>query len=136
MTLYRAGKEKLKPQLITFAVLFVSFFIASQVLLFDISPKLAVQALSFAAIIMLSIKLAGLILPNPFGVTNDIIQTIINNAAGLLIGFIIMLLINKLLFTTSEIITLVASLISFFILGTLSPYILNKQHTALKHKTQ
>jgi hypothetical protein len=132
MILYPAGKEKVKPQLITFAVLFVSFFIASQVFLLDLSPKLVIQALSFAAIIMLSIQFARLLLPNPFDVTNAIIQTMINNASGLLIGLIITFLFNDLLFLTHEIITIVASLISFFILGTLSPYILNKQHPTLK----
>jgi hypothetical protein len=132
MTLYRAGKEKLKPHLINFVVLFISFLIASTVLSFNLSPKLVIQALSFAAIIMLSLQLARLLLPNPFGVANTIIQTIINNANGLLIGIIIIFLINNLLFSSSQIITIVASLLSFFILGTLSPYILSKQHPALK----
>jgi hypothetical protein len=132
MTLYRSGKEKLKPHLINFVVLFVSFFIASSVLSFNLSPKLVIQAVSFVAIIMLSIQLAKLLLPNPFGVANAIIQTIINNANGLLIGIVIIFLINNLLFSTSQIITIVASLISFFILGTLSPYILSKQNSVLK----
>ena len=132
MTLYPAGKEKIKPQLISFAILFVSFFIASPVLLFDLSPKPVIQALLFAAIIMLSIQLARFLLPNPFDVTNAIVQTMINNALGLLIDLIITFLFINFLFLTREIITIVASLNSLFILGTLSACILNKQHTALK----
>tara|TARA_B110000261_G_scaffold26302_1_gene28909 strand:- start:685 stop:1086 length:402 start_codon:yes stop_codon:yes gene_type:complete len=132
MTLYPAGKEKIKPQLISFAILFVSFFIASPVLLFDLSPKPVIQALLFAAIIMLSIQLARFLLPNPFDVTNAIVQTMINNALGLLIGLIITFLFINFLFLTREIITIVASLNSLFILGTLSACILNKQHPALK----
>ena len=132
MTLYPAGKEKIKPQLISFAILFVSFFIASPVLLFDLSPKPVIQALLFAAIIMLSIQLARFLLPNPFDVTNAIVQTVINNALGLLIGLIITFLFINFLFLTREIITIVASLNSLFILGTLSACILNKQHPALK----
>jgi len=132
MTLYRAGKKKLKSQLITFAILFVSFFIASPVLLFDLSPKPVIQALLFAAIIMLSIQLARFLLPNPFDVTNAIVQTMINNALGLLIGLIITFLFINFLFLTREIITIVASHNSLFILGTLSACILNKQHPALK----
>lgn len=132
MTLYPAGKEKIKPQLISFAILFVSFFIASPVLLLDLSPKPVIQALLFAAIIMLSIQLARFLLPNPFDVTNAIVQTMINNALGLLIGLIITFLFINFLFLTREIITIVASLNSLFILGTLSACILNKQHPALK----
>jgi hypothetical protein len=132
MTLYPAGKDKIKPQLISFAILFVSFFIASPVLLFDLSPKPVIQALLFAAIIMLSIQLARFLLPNPFDVTNAIVQTMINNALGLLIGLIITFLFINFLFLTREIITIVASLNSLFILGTLSACILNKQHPALK----
>ena len=132
MTLYPAGKEKIKPQLISFAILFVSFFIASPVLLFDLSPKPVIQALLFAVIIMLSIQLARFLLPNPFDVTNAIVQTMINNALGLLIGLIITFLFINFLFLTREIITIVASLNSLFILGTLSACILNKQHPALK----
>ena len=132
MTLYPAGKEKIKPQLISFAILFVSFFIASPVLLFDLSPKPVIQALLFAAIIMLSIQLARFLLPNPFDVTNAIVQTMINNALGLLIGLIITFLFINFLFLTREIITIIASLISLFILSTLSACILNKQHPALK----
>jgi hypothetical protein len=132
MTLYPAGKEKIKPQLISFAILFVSFFIASPVFLFDLSPKPVIQALLFAAIIMLSIQLARFLLPNPFDVTNAIVQTMINNALGLLIGLIITFLFINFLFLTREIITIVASLNSLFILGTLSACILNKQHPALK----
>ena len=132
MTLYRAGKKKLKSQLITFTVLFVSFFIASPVLLLDLSPKPVIQALLFAVIIMLSIQLARFLLPNPFDVTNAIVQTMINNALGLLIGLIITFLFINFLFLTREIITIVASLNSLFILGTLSACILNKQHPALK----
>jgi len=132
MTLYPAGKEKIKPQLISFAILFVSFFIASPVLLFDLSPKPVIQALLFAAIIMLSIQLARFLLPNPFDVTNAIVQTMINNALGLLIGLIITFLFINFLFLTREIITIVASLNSLFILSTLSACILNKQHPALK----
>ena len=132
MTLYPAGKEKIKPQLISFAILFVSFFIASPVLLFDLSPKPVIQALLFAAIIMLSIQLARFLLPNPFDVTNAIVQTMINNALGLLIGLIITFLFINFLFLTREIITIVASLNSLFILSTLLACILNKQHPALK----
>mgnify|MGYP006099522677 FL=1 len=132
MTLYPAGKEKIKPQLISFAILFVSFFIASPVLLLDLSPKPVIQALLFAVIIMLSIQLARFLLPNPFDVTNAIVQTMINNALGLLIGLIITFLFINFLFLTREIITIVASLNSLFILGTLSACILNKQHPALK----
>jgi uncharacterized protein YacL len=132
MTLYPAGKEKIKPQLMSFAILFVSFFIASPVLLFDLSPKPVIQALLFAAIIMLSIQLARFLLPNPFDVTNAIVQTMINNALGLLIGLIITFLFINFLFLTREIITIVASLNSLFILSTLSACILNKQHPALK----
>ena len=132
MTLYPAGKDKIKPQLISFAILFVSFFIASPVLFFDLSPKPVIQALLFAAIIMLSIQLARFLLPNPFDVTNAIVQTMINNALGLLIGLIITFLFINFLFLTREIITIVASLNSLFILGTLSACILNKQHPALK----
>ena len=102
MTLYPAGKEKIKPQLISFAILFVSFFIASPVLLFDLSPKPVIQALSFAAIIMLSIQLARFLLPNPFDVTNAIVQTMINNALGLLIGLIITFLFINFLFLLAE----------------------------------
>ena len=132
MTLYPAGKEKIKPQLISFAILFVSFFIASQVLSFYLSHNLVVQALLFSAVIMVSIQLARLLLPHPFGFTNAIVGTIISNGLGLLVGLIIMLTIDNLLFSISGIITLIASLISFFILGTLSHYILKKQRSALK----
>ena len=132
MTLYHAGKKKLKSQLITFAILFVSFFIASQVLSFYLSLNLVVQALLFSAVIMLSIQLARLLLPHPFGFTNAIVRTIISNGLGLLVGLIIMLTIDNLLFSINGIIALIASLISFFILGTLSHYILKKQRSALK----
>lgn len=120
--------------LVYFAVLGATFYISCAMLAVQGRESLTLQAFIYASVVLVSIKIGR------FGVAkiacsqSRIIYTVLVNAAGIAIGVIMLLLLR--LFVPELIVSVVAlivsSIIAFFVLGTISPFLLSDRRLSAR----
>ena len=95
---------------------------------------LVLEALLYASVILLSIKLGRLGVAMTVRSRGRILYTLLVNATGIVIGVVLILVIQFLIpgWSVSFIALIVSSIIAFFILGTLSPFLLSDRRLSAR----
>ena len=114
-------KNPVVLEALDFIVIGFSFFVASSMLPPASTSEILPQALVYSVVILLSIRLGRQLMPDTLTSRNIIIKMIVNNAAGLFFGAGFLVILGNLFSWSSAITIIVASIIAFFMLGTLSP---------------
>ena len=115
-------KDNLLSATIDLGILLTSFLLASSLLSSSsLDIGLSEQALLFASIVTLSIQFVKALVPKALFRQSTILRSIIGSAIGVLIGALIFNTLCLYLIIPIGATTIVASFISFFVLGTISP---------------
>lgn len=118
-------------RLIDFMVLSVTFYLSCSILLRLEGGNLTFQALIYASVVLLAIRFGRSLLKDALGSQNRIVGQVLYNAVGLCAGGLILsilsVLVPQLVGPLFSIV--VSSIIAFFILGTLSPLLMDRRHT-------
>lgn len=114
---------RLLNRAIDFAVLGVTFFLSCQLLSVDIGSGMALQTLLYASILLIFVRLSKRVMLDFKHNTGSVAWQIIGNAMGIFAGTAVMLVLEKFLVGSRDIIVAVvfSGVMAFFILGTLSP---------------
>lgn len=126
--------HKWVANLVYFAVLGATFYISCAILAVQRQESLSLQTLIYASVIFVSIKVGR------YGVAiitrsqSRIIYTVLVNAAGITIGVVMLLLLRLFVpeLTVSVIALIVSSIIAFFVLGTISPFLLSDRRVSAR----
>jgi hypothetical protein len=102
-------------------VFVVCFWIAHAILQATINIDLIFHSLLFSFVLLLSVRMIAPMLIKPAATSNLIFQRLRINAIGLLISASILLFLGILLAWPYVATTILASILVFFVLGTLSP---------------
>lgn len=104
-----------------YLVFVTCFWIAQSILQATVNTDLIFHSLLFAFVILLSVRMIAPTLIKTVSTTGLIFQSLCINAIGLLISASIFLLLGILLGWPHVATTILASILVFFVLGTLSP---------------
>ena len=118
-------KSNINSRIIDFVVLGVTFYVTCSILSIHTGYQILLLTVVYPCVILASVKIGKHLLSTVFSSLNTVVKLMLDNAAGLLIGAIVMLILGFIIpgfsqFTTAII---VASILAFFVLGTLSPLI-------------
>lgn len=119
----REKHNNIIEKLIDFTVLSAIFYIVCQIIPTSIQENVILTSLVYAIVVVFSLHLCKNLVRSAFKSANSVIQLMLNYATGLLIGTCIMLIVGFIL-TSIEglaIVAIIASIMAFFVLGTVSP---------------
>jgi len=119
---------KVFNQFVDFLVLGLTFFLSCLMLSVEMQGSLILQTLIYATILVLFLHLANRLIVGYKKSLNSTTQHVLSNAAGILVGTSVMLLLEKLFAAGGDLIVVVifSGIMAFFILGTLSPLVHKK----------
>ena len=123
--------DTITNKIIDFMVLGSSFYLACFLLSIPVASNLIIPTLLYACIVLLSVAFGKHLLSSAITPSGRVVKMIIINATGLFIGAIIMLVFGYIFpelggFTVA---VALASVMAFFVFGTLSPLLRSDRHT-------
>jgi len=123
--------DSIAVRIIDFIVLGSSFYLACFLLSIPVVSNLIIQTFMYAGIVLLSVTICKRILSSNFTSAGRVVKMIIINATGLFIGAIIMLIFGNLFteFGGFTVAVVLASVMAFFVFGTLSPLLRPDRHS-------
>ncbi len=109
--------------IVDFVVLGTVFYLSCQLIPSGSQGNIIVKSIAYASIVLISVGACKSLVSTAFNSFNPVIQLMLNNATGLLIGTCIMLTLEFILSAMAgvAIVAIIASITAFFVLGTLSP---------------
>jgi len=118
---------------INFLILSGSFYLSCFLLSIQVEGNLIIHTFLYACIVLLAVTLGKRLLPANFTTAGRVVKTIIINATGLFIGAIIMLIFGYIFPELGEftVAVVLASVMAFFVFGTLSPLLRSDRHSLL-----
>ncbi len=128
------GNQKWFSSLVYFIVLGCTFYASSAILGFEGEGFLWLQSLLYASITVASIRLGRFGLALVTRSQSRILYTVLVNATGIFLGVVFIMIMRALIpdLTVSIIVVVVASIIAFFILGTISPFFLSDRRASAR----
>jgi len=125
MSKLRNTDPRVLNRVVDFVVLGATFFVSC--LLFSVAPEntLIFQILAYSTILLVCVRLCKRAIVGYNRSIGEASRQILGNGAGIVIGTCIMLVLEKLVPASGEIIVAIifSSVMAFFILGTLSPIV-------------
>ena len=120
-------------KIIDFMVLGSSFYLACFLLSIPVASNLIIPTLMYTCVVLLAVTLGKRILSATFKTAGRVVKMIIINATGLFIGAIIMLIFGYIFPELGEftVAVVLASVMAFFVFGTLSPLLRSDRHSLL-----
>ena len=123
--------DSIAVRIIDFMVLGGSFYLACFLLSIPVADNLIFQTFMYASIVLLAVTMGKRFLFSNFTSAGRVVKMIIINATGLFIGAIIMLIFGYIFpelggFTVAIVL---ASVMAFFVFGTLSPLLRTERHS-------
>ncbi len=120
-------------RIIEFVVLGGSFYLACFLLSIQVESNIIIQTLIYSSTAFLSVTLGKWLLSSTFTSAGVVIKLMIINAVGLFIGAIIMLIYVGIFPELGEfgVAIVLASVMAFFVFGTLSPLLKSNTHSLL-----
>jgi len=114
-----------------FIILGGSFYLSCFLLSIQAESNLIIHTFIYACIILLAVSIGKQMLSSTFTSTGRVVKTIIINATGLFIGVIIMLIFGYIFPELGEftVAVVLASVMAFFVFGTLSPLLRSDRHS-------
>ncbi len=128
-------KQKLfLARVIDFVVLGSTFYVSCSILSQDMGANLSFQALIYATVILIAIRFGRNLLGATLGSFSRVARLMLGNAIGLGIGAIVLSVLSLLYpqFVGTVVAIVVSSIIAFFILGTLTPLLIQQHHTSVR----
>ncbi len=118
---------------INFIIPGCSFYLACFLLSIQVERNLIIQTFIYACVVLLAVAIGKGMLSSAFTSAGRVVKTIIINATGLFIGAIIMLVFGYIFPELGEfsVAVLLASVMAFFVFGTLSPLLRSERHSLL-----
>ena len=134
MTLGETRQNSIVSRIIDFVVLGCTFYASCLLLSIPVNNYIAVHALLYATVILVSVRLGRRILSSAFASVNGVVKLMLCNATGLLAGATIMLIVGNMIpeFGRIAVAVVFASVMAFFVLGTISP-LLKKSVQSSRH---
>ena len=123
---------KLFNRFIDFTVLALTFYLSCLLLSVEIDSGLWLQILAYSSIVLIFVRLCKRLIVSHWKSLSALNRQILGNAAGILVGTCVMLVLEIFLAGSGEIIValIFSSVMAFFVLGTLSPLV-NKKSTSV-----
>ena len=117
--------SKIAVKAYDFAVLGITFCAACSMLSIQVSNDILLLAVVYSCIIMTSVSIGKYLISLSFSSLSTVLKLMLNNVSGLMIGASFMLILGLFIPGLSDfsLIIIVASVMAFFVFGTLSPLI-------------
>ena len=130
--MFDAGPRRLH-RLVDFVVLGAAFYVSRANLSVESGDSFFLHMLAYSSILLVFVRLSKRAITNYYKVLGESTRQILGNAIGISIGTCIMLLLEKLLLNTGDIILamIFSGVMAFFVLGTISPLL---KKTSLVHR--
>ncbi len=130
------NRDTITEKSINFIILGCSFYLSCILLSIQAESNLIIHTFIYAGIAQLAMSFGKRTLAANFtstGSTGRVVKTIIINATGLFIGAIIMLIFGYIFPDLGEftVAVILASVMAFFVFGTLSPLLRSDRHSLL-----
>ncbi len=127
------NSDTITEKIINFIILGCSFYLSCFLLSIQVERNLIIQTFIYACVVLLVVAIGKRILFANFSSAGRVVKTIIINATGLFIGVIIMLIFGYIFPELGEftVAVLLASVMAFFVFGTLSPLLRSDRHSLL-----
>jgi len=125
--------DAITEKTINFIILGGSFYLSCILLSIQAESNLIIQTFIYACVVLLAVALGKRMLSSAFTSAGRVVKTIIINATGLFIGAIIMLILGYIFPELGEftVAVVLASVMAFFVFGTLSPLLRSDRHPLL-----
>jgi len=120
-------------RLVDFVVLGATFYVSCMIVSVELGGSLIFHTLAYSTILLALVRMSKRAIAKYYELIGESTRQILGNAIGILSGTFIMFLVVKLFSNHGEIIVaiILASVMAFFILGTLSPLV---HKTSLRHE--
>ena len=127
------NSDTITGKTINFIILGCSFYLSCFLLSIQVESNLIIQTLIYACVVLLAVSIGKRMLSANFTSAGRVVKTIIINATGLFIGAIIMLIFGYIFPELGEftVAVVLASVMAFFVFGTLSPLLRSDRHSLL-----
>ena len=127
------NSNTITENIINFIILGGSFYLSCILLSIQVEKNLIIYTFIYAGIVLLAVSIGKRMLSASFTSAGRVVKTIIINATGLFIGVIIMLIFGYIFSEFGEFTAAVvfASVMAFFVFGTLSPLLRSDRHSLL-----
>jgi len=127
------NSDTITEKTINFIILGGSFYLSCFLLSIQVESNLIFQTFIYACVVLLAVTLGKHMLSSTFTSAGRVVKMIIINATGLIIGAIIMLVFGYIFPELGEfaVAVVLASVMAFFVLGTLSPLLKSGEHSLL-----
>ena len=127
------NSDTITEKTISFIILGCSFYLSCILLSIQVESNLIIQTFIYACVVLLAVTLGKRMLSSTFTSAGRVVKTIIINATGLFIGAIIMLIFGYIFPELGEftVAVVLASIMAFFVFGTLSPLLRSDRHSLL-----
>ena len=118
-------------RVIDFIVLGLTFYLTCSILSIHAGSDIFLLTVVYSGVILVSVRIGKHLLSPVFSSLSTALKLMLNNAAGLLIGVCTMLILGFIIpgFSEFSVAIIIASVMAFFILGTLSPLVRYDKHT-------
>ncbi len=128
------GEINLFARVVDFIVLGATFYASCLILTSGGEGNLSYQALVYASVILLAIRIGRSLLGKVLKSHSRVVRLMLYNATGLIAGAIVLSLLSVVVpgLIGPIVSIVVASVIAFFVLGTLSPLLMKDRHTGLR----
>ena len=125
--------DTITEKTINFIILGGSFYLSCFLLSIQVESNLIIQTFIYACVVLLAVTLGKRMLSSTFTSAGRVVKMIIINATGLIIGAIIMLIFGYIFPELGEftVAVVLASVMAFFVFGTLSPLLKSGEHSLL-----
>ncbi len=126
-------RDTITENTINFIILGGSFYLSCILLSIQVERNLIIHTFIYAGIVLLAVSFGKRMLSASFTSVGRVVKTIIINATGLFIGAIIMLIFGYIFPGLGEftVAVVLASVMAFFVFGTLSPLLRSDRHSLL-----
>jgi VIT1/CCC1 family predicted Fe2+/Mn2+ transporter len=127
------NSDTITESTINFIILGCSFYLSCFLLSIKVERNVIIQTFIYACVVLLAVAIGKRILSANLTSAGRVVKTIIINATGLFIGAIIMLIFGYIFPELGEytVAVVLASVMAFFVFGTLSPLLRSDRHSLL-----
>lgn len=129
------SKSSFGSRLADLAVLSVSFLLFVGLMDIRLTTQVLFDLFVYVLVVFVCLRLARRLIFDNMHYTKRIFKILLGNVSGLVAGAVILLLAGQFIpfISQSFIIVILASVLAFFILGTLSPLIKSSNHDRIIH---
>jgi hypothetical protein len=136
MTFSQSKQQTIRARIIDFVVLGCTFYASCLLLSVPYNGSILLHTILYASVILVSVRIGKHCLSSSFSSINRVIKLMLCNATGLLIGVCVMLVLASVIPGLGEdtIAIIFATVMAFFVLGTLSPILKQSSHNQENHR--